>query len=147
MQRKDWLSLLGLKPDASAIDVDEAYRRLVPIWDPNQFANNRGRQLQAERRLQQIDEAYRRLTGAAPPSMLSAAAPGAEAVDVDEFRSRRSALDSVPIQHEIAAALQTRFGKRRRRWTARLSGWQIVVVGAAGVLAFFAAVRLLTDLG
>lgn len=54
---KDYFSILDLQTDASTEQIRAQYRQLVRIYHPDRFANSADR-IYAERKLQEINEAY-----------------------------------------------------------------------------------------
>jgi hypothetical protein len=54
-------AMLEVRPDASWEEIQRAYHDLVRVWHPDRFASDRRLQERAERKLQQINDAYRRL--------------------------------------------------------------------------------------
>jgi len=53
--RKNYYSVLGLKPDASAADIDAAYKKLSTEWHPDKHKTDRKA---AEAKFHDISEAY-----------------------------------------------------------------------------------------
>jgi DnaJ-domain-containing protein 1 len=52
------IEILGLKPNASQEEVNQAYRDLANVWHPDRFANNLRLQKKAEEKLKEINAAY-----------------------------------------------------------------------------------------
>ena len=52
------IEILGLKPDASQEEVNQAYRDLVNVWHPDRFVGNPRLQKKAEEKLKEINAAY-----------------------------------------------------------------------------------------
>jgi len=52
------IEILGLKPNASHEEVNQAYRDLANVWHPDRFANNLRLQKKAEEKLKEINAAY-----------------------------------------------------------------------------------------
>jgi hypothetical protein len=50
--------VLGVAPDASALEVRSAYLALVRAWHPDRFASHESRAAEAEERLKAINAAY-----------------------------------------------------------------------------------------
>lgn len=50
--------VLGLSPDATTAEVQEAYRDLAQVWHPDRFAHNERLREKAARNLQRINEAF-----------------------------------------------------------------------------------------
>ena len=50
--------VLGLSPDATPAEVQEAYRDLAQVWHPDRFAHNERLREKAARNLQRINEAF-----------------------------------------------------------------------------------------
>ena len=53
--RKNYYSILGLKPDASTTDINAAYKKLSTEWHPDKHKGNRK---EAEAKFHDICEAY-----------------------------------------------------------------------------------------
>ncbi len=53
--------ILGLKPNASKEEVDQAYKDLLTVWNPDAFADEPGLQQKAREKVKEIDEAYKKL--------------------------------------------------------------------------------------
>jgi hypothetical protein len=49
---------LGLNPDASLPEVKQAYKDLVQVWHPDRFTHDPALQERAQKRLQEINEAF-----------------------------------------------------------------------------------------
>ena len=73
MDLKQSFEILELTPDASADEVQQAYKDLVNIWHPDRFATNPRLKRKAEAKLKEINRAY-----AVVNSLLSSE-PGARA--------------------------------------------------------------------
>ena len=54
-------AILEVRPDASWEEIQRAYLDLVKVWHPDRFGADRRLQRRAERTLQKINDAYRRL--------------------------------------------------------------------------------------
>ena len=52
------IEILGLKPDASQEEVNQAYRDLANVWHPDRFVGNPRLQKKAEEKLKEINAAY-----------------------------------------------------------------------------------------
>jgi hypothetical protein len=89
---EQWLSILGLGPDATEKQIAEAYRELVKVWHPDRFESDPSLRKKAEAKLRDINIAYEQLRGYRPPPRGSsprqaspeehhAAAPAAQAPD------------------------------------------------------------------
>jgi DnaJ-domain-containing protein 1 len=52
------IEILGLKPDASQDEVNQAYRDLVNVWHPHRFVGNPRPQKKAEEKIKEINVAY-----------------------------------------------------------------------------------------
>ena len=52
------IEILGLKPNASQEEVNQAYRDLVNVWHPDRFAGNPRLQKKAEEKVKEINAAY-----------------------------------------------------------------------------------------
>jgi tetratricopeptide (TPR) repeat protein len=52
--------ILGLEPGASQAQVKQAYRKLVKIWHPDRFSNQKQKQ-EAEEKIKKINAAYNKL--------------------------------------------------------------------------------------
>jgi tetratricopeptide (TPR) repeat protein len=55
---RKYFEILGLKPQASLNAVKETYKDLVKVWHPDLFVHNPKLQKKAQKRLQEINEAY-----------------------------------------------------------------------------------------
>jgi hypothetical protein len=53
--------ILGLKPNASKKEVEQAHEDLLTIWNPDEFADEIGLQEKALEKVKEIDEAYKKL--------------------------------------------------------------------------------------
>ena len=58
MDLKQSFEILELTPDASADEVQQAYKDLVNIWHPDRFATNPRLREKAEMKLKEINQAY-----------------------------------------------------------------------------------------
>ena len=58
MLARDPLDTLGLKSDATADEIKQAYRDLVKVWHPDRFAADPRLRAKAEEHLKQINAAY-----------------------------------------------------------------------------------------
>jgi len=52
------IEVLGLKPNASEEEVNQAYRDLANVWHPDRFVGNPRLQKKAEEKLKEINVAY-----------------------------------------------------------------------------------------
>jgi len=52
------IEILGLKPNASHEEVNQAYRDLANVWHPDRFVGNPRLQKKAEEKLKEINAAY-----------------------------------------------------------------------------------------
>ena len=52
------IEILGLKPNASEEEVNQAYRDLVNVWHPDRFVANPRLQKKAEEKIKEINAAY-----------------------------------------------------------------------------------------
>jgi len=52
------IEILGLKPNASGEEVNQAYRDLANVWHPDRFVGNPRLQKKAEDKLKEINAAY-----------------------------------------------------------------------------------------
>jgi preprotein translocase subunit Sec63 len=52
------IEILGLKPNASQEEVNQAYRDLAKVWHPDRFAGSPRLQKKAEEKLKEINAAY-----------------------------------------------------------------------------------------
>ena len=50
--------ILGLKPNASQEEVNQAYRDLANVWHPDRFVGNPRLQKKAEEKIKEINAAY-----------------------------------------------------------------------------------------
>jgi tetratricopeptide (TPR) repeat protein len=57
--------ILELEPGASPVQVKRAYRKLVKIWHPDRFLNQKQKQ-EAEEKIKQINAAYNKLKSEPP---------------------------------------------------------------------------------
>jgi len=62
MNRNEALNILGLEDDASADDINVAYRETVQILHPDKFAGNEKLQSRATEQFKRLQEAYELLT-------------------------------------------------------------------------------------
>jgi curved DNA-binding protein CbpA len=53
--RKNYYDILGVKPDASSAEIDQAYKKLSADWHPDKHKANRK---EAEAKFHDISEAY-----------------------------------------------------------------------------------------
>jgi curved DNA-binding protein CbpA len=53
--------ILGLKPNASKEEVEQVYKDLLTVWNPDAFADEPGLQQKAREKVKEIDEAYKKL--------------------------------------------------------------------------------------
>ena len=53
-----WLKVLGLGPDATKKQIDQAYRDLVKVWHPDRFESDPGLRLKAQEKLRELNDAY-----------------------------------------------------------------------------------------
>jgi hypothetical protein len=53
-----YYEILGLKPDASAEELRQAYRDLVKVWHPDRFSHDERLRLKAQDKLKEINGAY-----------------------------------------------------------------------------------------
>jgi DnaJ domain len=59
---KEYYETLGLEPGASLVEVKQAYRDLVRVWHPDRYPQDLRLQKKAQKKLQEINEAYERIT-------------------------------------------------------------------------------------
>jgi DnaJ-domain-containing protein 1 len=52
------IEILGLKPNASQEEVNQAYRDLANVWHPDRFVGNPRLQKKAEEKIKEINAAY-----------------------------------------------------------------------------------------
>ena len=52
------IEILGLKPNASEEEVNQAYRDLAKVWHPDRFVGNPRLQKKAEEKIKEINAAY-----------------------------------------------------------------------------------------
>ncbi|KAF3454575.1 hypothetical protein FNV43_RR05023 [Rhamnella rubrinervis] len=67
-----YYAVLGIRKDASFSDVRTAYRKLALKWHPDRWTRNQAVAAEANRRFQQIQEAYSVLSDQAKRSMYDA---------------------------------------------------------------------------
>ncbi|KAL7235313.1 hypothetical protein ACSBR1_018753 [Camellia fascicularis] len=67
-----YYSILGIRKDASFSDIRTAYRKLALKWHPDRWAKNPGVAGEANRRFQNIQEAYTVLSDESKRSMYDA---------------------------------------------------------------------------
>ena len=53
-----WLEVLGLGPDATKLQIDQAYRDLVKVWHPDRFESDPSLRLKATQKLRDLNAAY-----------------------------------------------------------------------------------------
>ncbi len=53
--------ILGLKPNASKEEVEQVYKDLLTVWNPDAFADEPGLHQKAREKVKEIDEAYKKL--------------------------------------------------------------------------------------
>jgi len=56
-----YYEILGLSPDASIEARKQAYKDLVKVWHPDRFSHNPRLQQKAQKKLQEINEAYEKI--------------------------------------------------------------------------------------
>jgi curved DNA-binding protein CbpA len=59
---REFYTVLGVAPGASAHELKESYRDLAKVWHPDRFAHDPRLRQKAEEKLKEINEAYDRLT-------------------------------------------------------------------------------------
>ena len=52
------IEILGLKPNASQEEVNQAYRDLANVWHPDRFVGNPRLQKKAEEKIKEINASY-----------------------------------------------------------------------------------------
>ena len=121
---KEALDVLGLRPDATPVEIREAYRDLVKVWHPDRFGSDARLRKKADEKLQEINEAYRILQSGsgknrAEPARASRAARGN---GPRSSTPRASTPRSAPIR---------RGDRARSSRTTEYGGW---TYGSVGVL-------------
>ena len=56
--QRRWLEVLGLGPDATKLQIDQAYRDLVKVWHPDRFESDPSLRLKATQKLRELNAAY-----------------------------------------------------------------------------------------
>jgi len=56
--QRRWLEVLGLGPDATKQQIDQAYRDLIKVWHPDRFESDPSLRRKAEEKLRQLNAAY-----------------------------------------------------------------------------------------
>jgi curved DNA-binding protein CbpA len=82
---KQSFEILELNPDASADEVQQAYKDLVNIWHPDRFANNPRLRRKAETKLKEINQAYAMVN-----SFLSSGPDALEAAQEQQYKEPRA---------------------------------------------------------
>ena len=85
MDLKQSFEILELSPDASADEVQQAYKDLVNIWHPDRFATNPRLKRKAEAKLKEINRAY-----AVVESFLSSGPDALEATQKQQYKEPRA---------------------------------------------------------
>ncbi len=57
----EYYEILGLKPGATKEEIEQTYRDLLRVWNPDSFANDSLLQKKAEEKIKGFDEAYEKL--------------------------------------------------------------------------------------
>ncbi len=98
-----YYAALGIKAGASLPEVKLAYRRLVKAWHPDLFPDDPWRQMQGERRMQEINTAYQHLMGEFPalPASRPAGGLGDDAYVIG--------INEIDKQHEIFLKMFEKF--------------------------------------
>jgi hypothetical protein len=116
---KEALDVLGLRPDATAVEIKEAYRDLVKVWHPDRFGSDDRLRKKADDKLQQINVAYRILqSGSGKNAAETARASGTARGNAPRSSTPRSA----PVRR----------GARAR--SSRITGYGGWIYGSVGVL-------------
>ena len=56
--KRHWLKVLGLGPDATKKQIELAYRDLVKVWHPDRFESDPALRLKAQEKLRELNAAY-----------------------------------------------------------------------------------------
>lgn len=152
MTREQALSVLGLKPGASADEVRIAYRELAQMLHPDKFAGNKKLRARAEQQMRTLNEAHDALlkhasrasrTAARPPGRSAAgAATTASRSPRDiafEARAREHAAETARLM--VSAQARTLRERRGGMVTMSVIAALVMVVtvrmgGIIGTLAF-----------
>lgn len=101
---------LGLEPGASAAQVKKAYRELVKVWHPDQFAGDAQKREEAELKLREINVAFEQLQDATPElsliAALQAAYRKAEGSKAQHPKQQKPPVPSKPTAKPSARAPQ-----------------------------------------
>jgi curved DNA-binding protein CbpA len=93
---KQSFEILELNPDASADEVQQAYKDLVNIWHPDRFATNPRLRRKAETKLKEINRAYAMVN-----SFLSSGPDALEATQKQQYKEPR-ATEQAEAQRDTA---------------------------------------------
>ncbi|KAB1202121.1 hypothetical protein CJ030_MR8G002378 [Morella rubra] len=108
-------SVLGIRKDASFSDVRTAYRKLALKWHPDRWARNPGVAGEANRRFQQIQEAYSVLSDQSKRSMYDAGFYDPLEDEDEEFcdfmQEMLSMMDNVKHERDSFEDLQRMFAE------------------------------------
>ncbi|MBI1315988.1 DnaJ domain-containing protein [bacterium] len=104
LERSRWLSLLGLGPDATEVDIRKAYRRLVRQWHPDVNPDPAARD-----QFLLVQKAYERLQSGAAVAEQEAVDPVVEAHILRRERLRKAYLEKRRLEEEKRL-------KALRRW-------------------------------
>lgn len=131
------LQSLGLGADASAADVEDAYRTLVKVWHPDRFQNDLKLKIAADEKLKEINAAHDYLIAEHPTRESFTAAP-----EPEPTRAKRERPADVP--DFVSEATGSPEPPAPRRY-AILAGLLLRALIAAGVVAAMALMWLSAD--
>ena len=116
-----WLEVLGLGPDATKLQIDQAYRDLVKVWHPDRFESDPSLRLKATQKLRELKP---RTTAFGDRGFLRAT-----------LRRRiERRLHQLPL-YERPAAPETRSSRSGRPWIFRAV--LVATATTVGILLFY----------
>ncbi len=60
-EMEKYYKILGIKPGATEKEIEEAYKDLVNVWNPDRFSNNPRLREKANEKIKEINIAYEKL--------------------------------------------------------------------------------------